>query len=156
MQLLRSTLGVVAAAVALLAAAGCNRSDRAAVYPVQGRLTFEGKPLVGGGSIAFVFANGQNGKTAGGEIKPDGTYSLTTYVEGDGSMPGEFRVVVMQTLVKEPGASQDGQAVTSGPVSTVAEEDRIPEIYSDHRNSPLTARVEANPANEINLELKRQ
>jgi hypothetical protein len=146
----------IAAAVMALVSFGCNRSEGVAVYPVSGKLTFEGKPLAGGGSIAFVAPSGQVGKTAGGEIKPDGTYSLTTYKEGDGSMPGEFRVIVMQTTVKEPEASQDGQPAPPGPISVVPDSDRIPEIYADHLKSPLTARVEAKPANEVDLDLKRQ
>ena len=146
---------VIAAAAVALASPGCGQSDRVAVFPVHGQLTFEGKPMTGGGSIALIAVGGQQGKTAGGEVKPDGTFSLTTYEEGDGSMPGEFRVVVTQVVVKEPDASEDGQAVASGPVSVVAEDERIPGVYSDHQNSPLTARVEANSENELNLDLKR-
>lgn len=155
MYITRRSSACIAAALLLLSL-GCSRSDRVAVYPVHGKLTFEGKPLAGGGSIAFVATGGQAGKGAGGEIKPDGTFTLMTYAEGDGSMAGDFRVIVMQTVVKEPEASQDGEAPASGPVSVVSEAERIPAIYSDHQNSPLTARVEAKPDNEINLDLKRQ
>ncbi|HVX64938.1 MAG TPA: hypothetical protein VHC19_30250 [Pirellulales bacterium] len=146
---------IFAAAAVALVSPGCGQSDRVAVYPVHGRLTFEGKPMAGGGSIALIATGGQQGKTAGAEIKPDGAFTLTTYEEGDGSMPGEFRVVVTQVVVKEPDASEDGQAVASGPISVVAEDERIPAIYSDRQNSPLTARIEANSDNELNLELKR-
>ncbi len=35
-------------------------------------------------------------------------------------------------------------------------EDLIPGIYAEHRNSPLTANVEATKLNEINFDLKRE
>lgn len=34
---------------------------------------------------------------ARGTIQPDGTFSLTTFNEGDGAVPGEHRVVIIQT-----------------------------------------------------------
>jgi hypothetical protein len=135
---------------------GCGGGDQLDVYPVHGRVTFEGKPLAGGGSIAFVPTTNQVGKTAGGTIREDGTYELSTYGEGDGSIPGEFRVVVTQFVVKEPEASPDGSAPLSGPIPTVAEADRIPAVYADHQNSPLTATVEAKDSNEIDFDLKRR
>ena len=133
----------------------CGCSDRQSVYRVQGRILFEGKPLVGGGAIAFVPLGKQAGKTAGGEIASDGTYRLTTYSSGDGSMPGEFRVVITQTVDKEPEAVPDGQTRATGSTQVVAPEDRIPPIYADHQNSPLTTKVEAKSSNELNFDLKR-
>lgn len=144
-------LGSFALAAALT---GCG-GDQMDVYPVHGRVTFEGKPLAGGGSIAFVPTTNQAGKTAGGTINEDGTYELSTYGEGDGSIPGEFRVVVTQFVVKEPEPSSDGSATATGPIPTVAPADRIPAVYSNHQKSPLTATVEAKDSNEINLDLKR-
>jgi hypothetical protein len=135
------------------AAAGCGSSDNVTVYPVKGKIAFNGKPMVGGGSISLVPTGNQPGAAAGGEIKEDGTFELTTYKPGDGSMPGEFRVVITQVVFREPGNSEDGQAPTAAAPPPVAEIDRIPEIYSHPTNSPLTMKVEAKP-NEINLDLK--
>jgi hypothetical protein len=145
------------ATLATVAALGCGGSDDAQVYPVKGRVTFNGKPMAGGGSIAFAPINSQTGKAAGGEIRPDGTYELTTYSDSDGSMPGDFRVTIMQVTVQEPPTtSDDGGKPQPAPVATVAEADRIPAIYSDPYNSPLTAKVEAKELNELNFELERQ
>ena len=149
-------------AVALVAAtlAGCGGGDNVDVYPVKGTVSFEGKPMAGGGSIAFVPTGGQKGKAAGGVIGEDGTYELTTYSEGDGSMVGDFRVVVTQVVYQEPdfGGDSDkaGASATPEPVSVVQEQDRIPMVYSDPTRSPLTAKVEAKELNEINFDLNRQ
>ena len=145
--------------VAILAASGCGGSDQVEVYPVKGKVTFEGQPMVGGGSIMFMPTGGQAGKAAGGTIDKDGNYVLTTYDEGDGSMEGEFRVIITQTTVDEPPTNIDSDAGGSAgniePVIVVQEADRIPAIYGDPGNSPLTTKVEAKD-NELDFDLKRQ
>jgi hypothetical protein len=142
---------------ALLGAAlGCGSSGNVKTYPVKGKVTYAGKPMVGGGSIALMPMSSQEGKTAGGEIKDDGTYELMTYEPGDGSMAGEFRVVINQTTVKEPTATPDGSAAPTSTIFTVPKADQIPLIYGDIQNSPLTAKVEAKPSNELDFDLKPQ
>lgn len=138
----------VAAAAAL--AGGCGGAK---VYPVKGTVTFEGKPMKGGGSIAFMPTGNQPGRTGGGTIQEDGTYELTTDKPGDGSMTGEFRVVIHQSTDREPDATKDGERAGRA-VSVVGEAERIPPVYSDPAKSPLTVKVEAKD-NVINLELKR-
>ena len=135
---------------------GCGPSGQVKVYPVKSKVTFAGKPLVGGGSIALIPLTNQEGKAAGGEIKEDGTYELTTYAPGDGSMAGDFRVVINQVTVKEPTPTPDGTAAPPAAGFSVAEADRIPAVYGDVQNSPLTMKVEAKPLNELDFDLKRQ
>jgi hypothetical protein len=134
---------------------GCTPSGQVKTYPVKGRVMFEGKPMLGGGGISLVPLVDQPGKTAGGTIQPDGTYVLGTYKEADGSMAGEFRVVIFQETVKEGKAAADGSGGAIAGVSTVAAADRIPLIYADGVKSPLTTKIEPK-ANELDFELKRQ
>jgi hypothetical protein len=140
----------------IAALVGCGGGDQVDVYPVKGLVKYQGKPMVGGGSIAFIPTTSQEAKAAGGIIKEDGTYEMTTYEEGDGSAPGNYRVVIHQVVVSEPPATQDGQAPVAAAGSTVPQADQIPPIYSDTFNSPLTAKVEAIDSNEINFELTKQ
>ena len=137
------------------AAAGCGSSGNNKVYPVKGTVKFEGQPMKGGGSISFRPTGGQVGAAPGGEIKEDGTYELMTYEPGDGSMPGEFRVVITQVTVKEPEASPDGSAPKPVDGPNVAPQDQIPFVYSDPTESPLTAKVEEK-SNAIDFDLTRQ
>jgi hypothetical protein len=136
----------------LLTCAGCG-SDQLRVYPVSGTISFDGKPMQGGGAIAFIPTEGQNGKTAGGVIDDDGNYTLSTYAEGDGSIPGKFRVIVTQAAAEEPEATPDGTAPRE-PVESLSSDLLIPAIYSDFKASPLTATVEETKQ-ELNFELKR-
>jgi hypothetical protein len=135
---------------------GCGSSGNVKTYPVKGKVTYAGKPMVGGGSIALLPLSNQEGKTAGGVIKEDGTYELETYSPGDGSMAGNFRVVITQITVKEPTATPDGSATPSSTIFTVPKADQIPMIYGDIQNSPLTAKVEAKSQNELDFDLKPQ
>lgn len=144
-------LWVAVVAATAVACAGCGGSSK--VYPVKGTVKFEGKPMKGGGAISFVPTGGQSGKAAGGEIKEDGTYELMTHKPGDGSMTGDFRVVILQSTDREPGQTTDGER-TGKSVSVVGEADRIPAIYADPTQSPLTAKVEAKE-NAIDFDLKR-
>lgn len=157
----KRSCGLAAAAFALLFIGGCGESENVEVYPVKGVVNFNGKPMAGGGSIAFIPLNNQEGKSAGGTINPDGTYELQTYeTDGfDGSMTGDFRVMITQMVVDEPeytGDTDGTGAAAIEPVSIVPEEDRIPLIYSDPVSSPLTAKVEAKELNTINFDLTPQ
>jgi hypothetical protein len=145
---------VLAAMLVMMGVVGCG--NEFPVYPVKGRVMFEGKPMIGGGSISLVPLDNRPGKTAGGTIAEDGTYTLSTNATDDGSMPGEFRVVIYQTTDTEPTNTGDGnQSANLRQTKSVPPADRIPEIYSDGAKSPLRATVEAKSDNEINFELKR-
>ncbi|MDB5339967.1 MAG: hypothetical protein JWN70_5586 [Planctomycetaceae bacterium] len=140
----------------LLAFTGCGSGQKPIpVYAVSGEVTFDGKPLVGGGSIAFIPLKGQAGKTAGGTIDKEGRYTLSTHGDGDGSMAGEFRVVITQEVAQEPESVPDGSGLTPKPVESVPAADRIARIYSDYDKSPLTATVEVKSLNEFDFAIPR-
>ncbi len=140
----------------LMTIAGCGSgSNVPPVYPVSGLVTFDGKPMAGGGSIAFIPLGGQTGKTAGGTIDKEGRYTLSTHGEDDGSMAGEFRVVITQEVVGEPESVPDGSGLTPKPVESVPAAERIGKVYSDYDKSPLTANVEAKSFNEIDFAIPR-
>src|SRR5581483_3257851 len=141
--------------VSFLCVAGCSQSGNVKTYPVKGLVTFEGKPMVGGGAISLIPTTEQPGKTAAGVIKPDGTYVLGTYTETDGSMTGDFKVVIFQETAKEGQAAPDGAAPAATAASSVPPADRIPLLYANDQKTPLTAKIEPKP-NEINFDLKRQ
>lgn len=139
---------------------GCGNGDRVTVYPTKGVVLFEGKPMAGGGAITFVPLTALEGKAAGGVIKEDGTFVMSTYEEGDGSIAGEFRVMIHQSTMQEPETTPDADgkaaASRSEPTQTVAKDALIPRVYSDPNQSPLTVKVDPNGSNEaLSLELKR-
>ena len=134
----------IAMPLVLVVLAGCGKS----AYPVKGKITLEGKPLWGGGSITFLPLASQM-EPASGMIAEDGTYQLS-----NGARPGDYRVVITQTTQKERAPTPDG--TPAAPVLSVPPDELIPEIYADHRNSPLNAKVEPKGPNDINFNLKSE
>ncbi len=152
MQWNRRLAVVAALAIGL---ADCGSGDRMQVYPVSGVIKFNGQPMKGGGSIAFLPMESKPGKMPGGMILEDGTYKLTTYEGNDGALPGEYRVAITQITVEEPESVIDGSGQRSkAPTRVVDQKDWIPTINADMVRSPLTAKVEAKENNQIDFDIK--
>lgn len=80
-----------ACAAALLVAAigGCGHQGLP-VAPTSGKVTLDGRE-VPQGSVVFTPSKG---RSATGTIRPDGTFTLTTYRENDGAILGEHQVAI--------------------------------------------------------------
>ncbi len=135
---------------------------KAPVFPTSGIVIYNGKPMVGGGAISFIPVSPQKGKAAGGTITEDGSFIMSTYEEGDGSVAGEFRVTIYQSTSQEPDTESmpaDGEAAgakSTEPIQIVEQNDIIPPIYSDASKSPVTVKIDPNGNNEsLKIELKR-
>ncbi|MCC6493768.1 MAG: hypothetical protein IT424_12200 [Pirellulales bacterium] len=89
---------LVALASPLFAATiGCDEAQppRVAVYPVRGRITFKGQPALG----ALVALHPQAGPredvpTPRASVGKDGSFTLTTFVGGDGAPAGNYVLTV--------------------------------------------------------------
>jgi hypothetical protein len=81
----------LAIALAWAASSGCGGGDegRVPTVRVSGTLTVDGKP-VSKGTVHFV---PEKGRPATGIVE-DGKFTLTTYNDGDGAIPGKNRVSV--------------------------------------------------------------
>lgn len=95
MRLRALALGTLASLVFIFVG-GCGSSSapQIATVPVQGRITYQGKPLSKG---SITFQPDDDGQPAHGEIQPDGTFELTTVAKGDGAVPGKHIVSVIGT-----------------------------------------------------------
>ncbi len=131
-------LALVVLALAVLSLAGCG-SNQLKTAVVRGTVSYNGKP-VPNGTISFI---PKAGPSATGEIQPDGSYTLTTYRQGDGAVLGQHTVVIV--------AMQD--------MSNRLPEQRnplpppiIPEKYTSVATSDLRAEVK-DEENTINFPL---
>lgn len=74
---------------------GCSSEESFEVAPVSGLVTIAGQP-VSHGTIQFapIAASTDNkpGKTGTGEIQPDGTFTISTFEEGDGAVIGKVKI----------------------------------------------------------------
>jgi hypothetical protein len=80
-------------AVVLTGTLGCGGVVPSSTHTVKGKVVLgDGKPLTSG-QIHFAPMH-QPGRPAAGNIGPDGTFTLTTSVEGDGAEANEYRVYI--------------------------------------------------------------
>jgi hypothetical protein len=89
---MRARRVVVTAVLVLLALgpAGCGGS----LYPVRGTVTLDDGTPLARGLVVFERTDGGPPVTARGEVRPDGTYDLSTAKPGDGVPPGRYKVLV--------------------------------------------------------------
>ena len=93
-----TALSISLAILLLIPCAGCGSSAGAAapLHPVKGKVTYKGKALISG-TVTF---EPDAGREAHGDIKPDGTFELTTFKPGDGAVAGSHRVAVTGAIGK--------------------------------------------------------
>jgi len=126
------------AAVLMGSVAGCG-SDRLPVAPVTGTVSYGGKPLEFG-SVMFQPDEGPPGR---GTIQPDGTFTLSTYSEGDGAVIGHHKVRIAAFESQRPS---NMAAPPDAPREPGVGHSQIPRKYSNLDTSGL--RVEVKASNE--------
>jgi hypothetical protein len=125
---------------------GCNRSPYE-LAPVSGLVTIDGHPLSDAKVMFAPIARGNNrdsGKPAFGQLVTDGSFTLTTYNEGDGAIVGEHWVTIIRTNEK--------REVTSTPVTNSPSS--IPQF--DRMAVPRKVNILANQENHIDLRLTNE
>lgn len=94
-------------AVALVAALGCGKEDRVAVYPVSGQVIYNGKPAAG--VQVFFFPESAPSPpeipaNPHGVTGPDGKFTITTFTPNDGAAEGGYQVILIWPSEKPEGA----------------------------------------------------
>ncbi|QDU74304.1 hypothetical protein Pan97_13110 [Bremerella volcania] len=127
---------LLSAALAALMVAGCG-DGRPAVVKTSGQVFFNGEPLTFKGD-GFVQVIPADSRPATGKINPnDGTFTLTTFENGDGAIPGEHPVTILVNALG-PG----GQSVNL-----------LPMEYADVATSGLMVVIDK-PTDSLKIELE--
>lgn len=135
----------VASSVVGLVALGCgDDTGLPRRYPVSGKVTYKGEP-VKEGLISFEPVDAAQGRAATGKIA-DGYYRLTTAVENDGALPGDYRVTIKSQTVdmSEVLAKAGGGAGRQDDIIKAQQKavNNVPSKYMLADTSKLTAKVE--------------
>lgn len=94
------TLALVVCGLSVGALSGCGDPGIGCV-PVTGTLTVDGSPVEG---VMIVFhPNDASGRAASGRTDAQGVYNLTTEINGDGALPGGYKV----SVTKHENAADD-------------------------------------------------
>jgi len=91
--------------LALLAVvcAGCSKSGPR-LYPVHGKILFEGQPARGATLVLHALGNSApNGIKPRAFVDRDGAFEVFTYAAGDGAPAGEYAVTVVGRIGPGPG-----------------------------------------------------
>jgi major membrane immunogen (membrane-anchored lipoprotein) len=140
------TIATPLATAAMVVVVGCGSDDSglAQRYKVSGTVTYKGQP-VEKGAITFEPINPAPpaGRHASGTIE-NGRYRLTTAVDGDGALPGEYKVIVIATNLDMSKLTKGGQRHQGDEADQAAMKNAkslVPTKYSKS-DSPLRAKVE--------------
>ena len=127
----------VAAAFVAVAVAGCGQSE---TVPVTGTVTMNGQP----GTEAEVIFTPSKGRVASGTTDAAGRFSLSTNKPGDGAVPGDHKVTVVEYY--PPG--KPPPMTSGGPPS------RFPQKYAESSQSPFQAKVERGAKNDFTFDME--
>jgi hypothetical protein len=146
-SLKRSASWRLTIAGAALLTVGCS-GDRLATAPVTGTVYLDDKPL----ADALLTFMPERGQTANGVTAADGKFTLTTYREGDGAIPGRHLVMVSKHENPPP---KKATTSTGNPLALPPPPGKslIPEVYGDAATSGLQQEVMADQDNVIELRL---
>jgi len=114
----------------LLSGCGDGRPER---VPVSGTVTIDGEPVTAG----YIRLIPPDARPAGGDIGPDGSFTLTTFEPNDGAVTGEHVVTVIAMESRDNGTIMRFQ---------------VPAKYSDPSTSDLTVNI-SEPTDSLPIEL---
>ena len=118
-----------------VAGSGCtskSTEQRKTVHPVQGKVFVQKKPAVGA-FVLFIPVNEPANPTdprPRGEVKEDGSFTLSTFGDGDGAPAGDYIVTI----------TWPGKVLPDGREEP---EDKLLGRYADPQRSKLRATVKA-------------
>lgn len=137
---------LVGASLALLTPLSCS-SSRRKLYPVRGKVLFDGKPAEGALVTLYARDNSDPMEVAPrGHVKTDGSFTVGTFKPEDGAPAGEYKVTVMWFPPDARERLQDGRLPN-----------KLPPAYSDPSTSGLRIQVkeEANDVPPFQLTAKK-
>lgn len=155
---MKSKFAVVCLCFVVLSGCGGATVKRDPVFPVKGKVTYKGKPVVGA-DVTFAHEGGK--RSAFGRTDSEGMYQLTTFGNNDGAIEGKHSVTIAKSVVgapAEPEAPVDSEAyVPPGygpPPKAQKPVDGIPAKYAKAETSGQIAVVNTDGENVMDFDLK--
>jgi hypothetical protein len=142
---------------------GCSKpAARATIYPVTGKITFLGNPVVGA-TVSFSPQGKQ--PAAVGRTNESGEFKLRTYAVDDGAAAGDYNVAVLLLdsgpATPNPSDSHFAGGKTPGSASHSAPKDKssktgtvLPAKYGSPVDTPLRATVDPAKLQPFTFDIK--
>jgi hypothetical protein len=126
----------LASILLLLVVLGCGQSHLPEMRPVHGIVTFDGQACPGPGEIRFrpVEANeGLPRRPGRAAFAADGRFKVTSFNEGDGLVPGTYRVQIecwqQEPSQGTPGISYIAEGYSAPDLAVPADAKRVEQNY---------------------------
>jgi hypothetical protein len=140
-------------AVVLLTAAGCT--SKYTPVPVSGVVTLDGQPVNKATVYFYAVGDDKEGRPAQGATDENGEFNLSTLGNGDGALPGDYKVVVHKYVPTQPNLkipdfpnTPEGRAERSDFIYRNFEakgiqpfKNALPPKYGDSNTTPLNCKV---------------
>jgi hypothetical protein len=129
---------------------GCGSSeDLPEMVPVTGSVVYAGDP-VSTGAVRFVPEDETKGRLAIGDIQSDGTFTMKSFNDQEGVVPGNYRVVIVSEK-DDPSAGPQKE----GLAAPVKKTSLIPNNYASFTTTSLKETIgEGDPEKTVKYELK--
>jgi len=130
---------------------GCGTGDQMETAKVTGKVTFDGQPVTGGQLLFAPNASGDEpGKAGAAQIQSDGTFTVSTYGDGDGAVIGTHTV----SYTAPPPKTSGGDAAVGSSSGTPTEKAGKPEPSPFAGLAPEQKSVEiVDGMNELEIKL---
>jgi hypothetical protein len=123
---------LVLSIIAILALSGCSSEKRVSVFPVAGKLSFQGRPAAGAQVVLHPVNTSESNKVAPtATVQSDGSFVITAYEPGDGAPDGDYVATIQWYRFSKE---------LNGPGPNV-----IPVKYASPRTSPIKVSVKGGP-----------
>jgi len=141
-----------AAFVVTFICVGCGQNEHPELRQVTGTIIYHDAPVVG---AVVAFHNDQAKRLASGQTDEDGKFSLTSFDQNDGALPGAHTVVVSKFQEEEeaPALSMD-DALSSRPRRVTKQRQLLPKKYNSKDTSPLVVEVSEDRSNHLEIVLE--
>ncbi|MES2789804.1 MAG: hypothetical protein V4719_09290 [Planctomycetota bacterium] len=151
-------IGFYVACSVLSAGCGGKQVAREPVFPVAGKIVYNGQPVA---SADVTFFCAEKDRSAFGRTNDKGEFKLTTFNPNDGAVPGKHVVIVTKIQITPAVKLAETSNTNYVPPGTNRSTDlappknSIPAKYGDAKTSDLIAIINADGKNsEMTLELK--
>lgn len=150
---------LVATAMIAVVVSGCSRNAKPTRTPVSGVVSYQGKPVEG---ATVSFSPIGTGVIATAITDSSGKYALHTFEEGDGAVPGDYRVTIAKMITEDKMAGKSPDEISEAYIAMQARGEAIPQPqvkyllpkqYATAETSTETASVKPGQPNTFDFNL---
>lgn len=123
------------------------------LYPVQGTVTLDGKP-VSSATVSFMPNEETDGRQANGLTDDTGHFTLTTHPDGNGARAGTYKVLVTKFEIPPVSMGSTMRADAMSQSANTPQKSLLPEKYGTLVGTDLTVTVPTTGAVELKLSRK--